>query len=250
MMNFGNLESTESTIFKFRSLKIKNKVVFAQTNSKNQRKDALYTNAYKSRKYSNLDIVGSLKIETSDYLIFEYYNKETNKRTEIYASYPHIKRIKNSFNELYNIIEEKRDEIYIINEDDYKECYLNDEYENVQVEINHLVGNHSIILILDIYEGEDEALEPGVTLFFNGEEDYITLKLEEFEGLCYFLENFDLLSSSQNLYILSYMQEMAHSMKLENIDHEITETYIPEDQYGGEVNRKKRVIKKKKKDSE
>ena len=248
MFNFGNTERIESIILRpAANFQIKNVVTLAKMSKTGKRINSISNKVYTTKKYTNIDRVNSLNLETSDYLVFSYFNKAKNKKIEIFSSYQHIKRIRKGFNNIYNIIEEHEDDLFIYDDEDYKECTLNPDFENYQSRINNLVNNNSIILIFDLIEGEDESLKPAVTIFLNSEEDYVTIKLEEFEGLCYFLDNFDLLSSSQNLYLFSYLNEISNSLELENKEYYNTET-INDSNYGGYINRKKIKNKTKKED--
>jgi hypothetical protein len=70
------------------------------------------------------------------------------------------------------------------------------------------------------------------------------MELESFEGVCYFLDNFNLLDSSQNLFNFAYLEEITHSMNLKNVDHEHMETVYDDKSYGGQVNRKTKFKRK------
>ena len=240
-MNFGNLEKIEELILRpAKNFTIKNTVILGRRNSKNGfRIDCFKENAYKSNKYDNYKYLGNLYMESSDFLVFSCKNDENNKTTEIYSSYQHIQKIRNGFNTMVEEIENA----FIEDEDGV--IILKEEYENFIVEINNLVNGHSIKLVFDVNYDEDEVSRKycrAVTIFFNEEVFYTTITDEDLQGITYFLNNFNLLSSSQHLKQMAYMQQLAYALDVENKEMLPTE-YATET--GGKLNsRPKRNFKK------
>jgi len=216
-MNFGNLEKIEELILRpSKNFSIKNTVILGRRNSKNgNRIDCFKEDCYKSNKYTNYNYVGNLYIESSDFLVFSCKDDETNKVIEIYSSYQHIERIRDAF----NTILEDLDEAFVVFDDG--KIILKEEYENYVVKINNLVGNHSIQIVFDVDYDEEKVSNQytkAVTIFFNEENFYTTITDEDLHGITYFINNFNLLSSSQHLKQMAYLHQIAHSLELENID--------------------------------
>jgi len=216
-MNFGNLEKIEELILRPSSkFSIKNTVILGRRNTKTgNRIDCFKEDCYKSNKYTNYQYVGNLYIESSDFLVFSCKDNDTNKVNEVYSSYQHIQKIRNAFNKVAEDIEDA----FRIFEDGT--IVLKPEYEDYAVKINNLVGNHCIQIVFDVVYDEDSVsnkYDRGVTIFFNEENYYTTIKEEELHGITYFINNFNLLSSSQHLKQMAYMQQLAHSLELENIE--------------------------------
>ena len=216
-MNFGNLEKIEELILRpAKNFSIKNTVVLGRRNSKNgNRIDCFKENCYKSNKYTNYNYVGSLYMESSDFLVFSCKDDESNKGIEIYSSYQHIMKIRNAFNTVVEDLDDAFDTF------DDGVIVLKPEYEDYVIKINNLVGGHSISIVFDVINNEDEISSKytkGVTIFFNDENLYTTITDEDLYGITYFINNFDLLSSSQHLKQMAYMQQIAHALELENME--------------------------------
>jgi len=215
-MNFGNLEKIEELILRpAKNFIIKNTVVLGRRNSKNGfRIDCFKENVYKSNKYDNYKYLGSLYMESSDFLVFNCKNDENNSSVEIYSSYQHIQKIRNGFNTMLEHLDEA---FYEDKEEGI--ITLKPEYETFVVDINGLVNNHSIKMIYNVNYDEDAVshkYEKAVTIVFNDEAFYTTITDENLQGITYFLNNFNLLSSSQHLKQMAYMQQIAYALELEN----------------------------------
>jgi len=246
-MNFGNLEKIEELILRPSSkFSIKNTVILGRRNSNNgNRIDCLKEDCYKSSKYTNYHYVGNLYIESSDFLVFSCKDDETNKINEIYSSYQHIEKIRKAFN---NILK-NMDEAFTVYGDGT--IVLEPKYEKYIEKINGLIGNHTIQMVYDV-DYDDEKVSNKytkcVTIFFNEEKYYTTITEEELQGITYFINNFNLLSSSQHLKQMAYMHQIAHALELENVE------MLPTDYSygsGGKIeNGKKRNFKKVSKGNE
>jgi len=217
-MNFGNLEKIEELILRPSSkFSIKNTVVLGRRNSKSgNRIDCFKEDCYKSNKYTNYQYVGNLYIESSDFLVFSCKDDDTNKVNEVYSTYKHIEKIRDGFNTILKNIEDAFDVL------DTGEIVLKYDYEHYVVKINNLVNNNSIQMVYDVIYDENKLegkqYERGITIFFNEESFYTTISEEEFHGITYFINNFNLLSSSQHLKQMAYMQQIAYALELENVE--------------------------------
>lgn len=220
-MNFGSLEKIETVILRPSSnFRIKNVVTFGSRNEIGGRKDAFYENSYKSNKYNNLDYVSSNTLETQDYLVFEYneYDAETKKRKkeEIFISYPHIYELKNLIESVYT--EYLEGQVFKTNDEGI--LYISNEYEDYFEKIK-LINNKNIGLLFDVLENYDENLqtvsyEEGITFVFNDEDYRTTISMDSFYYIYRFVNEFNLLQSSQNLILLSFMNEIANGLNLTN----------------------------------
>lgn len=205
-MNFGNLEKIESVLLRpCKNLSIKNVIVLGKRNFKDGRKiDSISSKTYNSNKYIDINKLQTINIETSDFLVFSYFNYKAKEGVEIYFSYPHLYDLMESFKYIMDTI--RNEKVFI--KDKNGNVFLNEEYEQYVIEIDELVGNKSIKIIFDIYEDEDINEEiktqEAITIFFNSSEMYSTIRLKELKGLIYFLEKFNLLLSSQNLLLIAF----------------------------------------------
>lgn len=214
-MNFGNLEKIEELILRpAKNFSIKNTVILGRRNLNNGfRLDCFKESVYKSNKYGNYQYLGNLYMESSDFLVFNCKNDENNKVVEIYSSYQHMQKIRNGFNKMVEAI----DDAFYENADGV--VTLNSDYEGYVVEITRLINDHSIKMVFDVVYNEDAVsnqYERGITIFFNDEAIYTTITDENLQGIAYFLNNFDLLSSSQHLKQMAYMQQIAYALELDN----------------------------------
>jgi len=245
-MNFGNLEKIEELILRPSSkFSIKNTVVLGRIGKNGNRVDCFKENCYKSNKYVNYQYVGTLYMESSDFLVFSCKDNDSNKINEIYSSYQHIEKIRNGFN---NIVK-NMDEAFTVYGDGT--ITLDPKYESYIEKINGLVGNHCIQMIYEVIYDENKVsnqYEKGVTIFFNEENYYTTITEDELQGITYFLNNFNLLSSSQHLKQMAYMHQIANALELESVEMLPVEYSYGS---GGKIaNGKKRNFKKISKDNE
>lgn len=218
-MNFGSLEKIESIILRpAKNFIIKNVVIFGSRDSVGFRIDALKDRTYKSNKYSNTDYVGRLSLETSDYLVFEFSNTINDKRKteEIFISYPHIYEFKEILEEIYT--EYANNDVFKYNKNNIP--YLTEEYKEYLKKIE-LINNKNIGFMFDVLEEYDDVAHvtnysEGITIIFNDEELYSTVSMDTFYYIYRFVNEFNLLQSSQNLINLSYMTEMSKSLNLTN----------------------------------
>jgi hypothetical protein len=248
-MKFGtNLEKIESVILRpAPNFTIKNVVTFGKRHYKTGvRQDALWESTYKSQKYSNVNDVGEIKIETSDYLVFS--SRYEKKLIEIYMSYKHMKKVRDAFNEALevasnNVEHEETGKLPFLETDDGK-LYIGQEWEDWYISIPKLVGNKSINIMLELAETEDIdgtiLYEPAVEIMFNNEEAFEVVTVEDLEGICYFLDNFDLLQSSQNLYLMAYLNSMSHSMNLEDATYHKQSSLVTPSEVGREASKEEK----------
>lgn len=247
-VNYGNLEKIESVILRpAPNFSIKNVVVFGSRSFKNgMRYDSLKEVPYKTNKYSDLDIVGKVCIETSDYLVFNYSDISRKINVEIFMSYQHIHKLRDVFSKCLKavqnkcIINKEKQKMFIKTKGNY---YINPDFEEWYLSVNNLIGGKSMNFVLDLKEIEeingDVTTVPAIEILFNDEDISVTLDKESLDAVSYFLDNFDLLSSSQNLSLMSYLTQMANGLNLEN------KTYSKA--MGGKLLKKVKPVSKKKK---
>jgi hypothetical protein len=242
-VDFGTLEKIESVIFvpKGTTFMLKNVVKFGDFNKgKNRiRKNALYEKSYKSKLYSDVDNLGALSLTTKDYLVFSYLDnssKESIKKklnVEVYISYPHIKKVKDALELALKMAQNKHkkngeiEKVFIKKNGTY---YINPDYEDYFIQIDHLINDASIIIMFDLIEeqttDEDVVIsKPAVNFLFNNEEANCSMDIETLDALVYFISNFNLLTSSQNLMMMAYMQQMSRSLELKSSVYSAGEGY-------------------------
>ena len=245
MFNFGNLEKIESVILRpCKNLIIKNVVQFGSSSIRDKKRyDAVRSYSYQTNKYSDHNYVGSLYLETSDFLVFQYTNYDKGKKIneEVFISYPQFKKLKNHFNEFYKIAMDQ--DVYIQSEKD-NSIFINDEFMNYENKITNMVNGKSMSLIFDTIDHKtvDDSIEcePAVSLFISEEEYIVTMSFDVFEMLLDFLNSFNLLTSSQQLINFAYMTEIANAFNLKNEEH-IPDYAVDAANYGADINRKLKV---------
>jgi hypothetical protein len=252
-MNFGRTEKIESVILRpSANLEIKNVVTFGKrAYKKGNRMDAIYEYDYKSSKYSNFDILSTISLETSDFLVFsgksleEKNSKGFRKKEEIYCTYQHIEKIRKFFNTLKKYMQNKHknkdgkyDQVYIKKDDI---LYLNPNFEDFELTIKKLVNNKSMLAYFDIETLEDVSgnvtQKRVIRLILNNEDIIATITMDELNGIVYFIDNFNLLLSSQNLTMISYMKVMTNNLDIEDENYNVIRTK----NYNGTISRPDRV---------
>lgn len=231
MLNFEGMETIDSTIYRINSnLTIKNVIKFGKSSYENNlRKDALYSKNIRTQKYVDVSVSENVYLETSDFLVFQYTCKDENNKfnsEEVYISYPHIYRLKNKFKTVYEKFKKdisnskKKDfdnsKLIFLKTDDNHLC-LTPRYEEYKVDINELINERCIVLLFDIMEKETTngiKDERAVRLIINKPEYYVLLNFNQFESLVMFLDEFNLLNSSQNLINFSYMTRITSALNM------------------------------------
>lgn len=222
-MNFGNLEYIENPILRLsKSFMLKNVVKFGSRQYQtNKRVDSLKELSYASNKYDDRNYVGKLILETSNFLVFSYY-KSRQESLEIYTSYPHITNIKNVFNDIEKTALDN--DVFCDIGDDKLEIGM--KYKDYSGSIKNLPNGNTITLYYSIMNDPDNSTSfkpieiPAVTfLFMNSSVKlFETISFDTFQYLVDFINNFNLLLSSQNLTNFAYLNRIAKSLNLQSAD--------------------------------
>jgi len=244
MLDFGNLEKVDSIILRpAKNFLIKNIVQFGSVDIRTKkRRDAIQPYSYKTSKYADLNYAGSLSIETSDFLVFEYSSIMKNTRVieDVYVSYPQMKRLKDGLNSFLDLANNEQEPVYIFDENDNK-YYVTETYENYFHKIENMIGGKSLGLIFDTINNESDIdgsiNEMSVTMYINKTDYPIFMSFDVFEMVVDFVNNFNLLTSSQQLMNFSYMYEIANIFNRTNRLH-IPDYAIDSENLGGFVKRK------------
>ena len=222
-MDFGNLEYIENPILRLsKNLILKNVVRFGSRQYQtNKRVDSLREISYSSNKYDNYNYVGKLTLETSNFLVFSYY-KSKEENLEIYTSYPHLLNIKNTF----KTIERTAIEEQVFYEIDDDRLGISEEYKNYRETIKNLPNGNTITLFYSVINDPINSTSfktieiPAVTFLFmnNNVKFQETISFEVFQWLVDFMNDFNLLLSSQNLTIFAYLNRITKALKLESTE--------------------------------
>lgn len=228
-LNLGNIEKVENILLRpAKNLVIKNAVIVGKKSTKNQQKiDPIYVKSYSSNKYSDHSNLTTVSIETSDYLVFGFADIKESVFEEIYISYPHIERVINFFEKAYNVLQGNvyltkdvkygKDDKGIYEEKKLKtkidmfidkkgELYLNPKYSEYEMNLTNLIGGKSMSIMFDVIADENTQTEQkGIYLFMNSQDNLVIITEENIKGLLYFLKNYNLQLSSQNLLMMTVM---------------------------------------------
>ena len=135
------------------------------------------------------------------------YKEKT--KLETYFSYPHMNKLIDSLKTardwLYN------EDIFCTEETDEGDfLVVSSAYKNEFVKVE--ATSSSIFLVPDVVQDKEGTEVVGIRIAYdNSEQTSIQLTFEEFEALCYFVENFDL---TLNCQMLVNCAIMAHSSKI------------------------------------
>jgi len=197
------VERIVRTIFRpTKNFAVKHQVQFGNKNSDLTRKSELYVSEYNSQKYSNISKLSSLYLESSDYLVFQYGNKDDGE--EVFISYPHIfkviKMLKESLKWFYS---DTYKDLFFIKK---KKLRFNPEYSDMMISTTDLISNKILYMQPSIIVVGEESVE-GALLFFNESDKFVEMTYEQIEGLYFFLKNFNLYECSQLLINFVYTQD-------------------------------------------
>lgn len=216
MSNINNLEKIESTLLQpARFLSLKNAVTLGKKNKSGSKLDPIYVSTYESQKYVNHKYLQGIYVNSSDYFVVSYSNKNTFE--EIYMSYPHIHKFDKMIKGLIKIIKDgmpkfNNNKPFIYRDN---ELYFNQEYKDVIINVKNLIGGKSISAYLDVINVGDnyrEGYDRGVVMLINDQDNVVELSLDALESISYFMDRFSLLNSSQNLILMA----LNESIKLED----------------------------------
>lgn len=215
--DFGNLEKIEEKLLSITpSFSLHNVVTLGKRDKLGCKKNFIQERNYNSNKYTDFSFLSSLTIDRNDFIVFRYnsYDKDSgSKKEDIFMSYFHLKKIR----EILETLLEKFDDAFID-----KTFSINPEYEDFSIDIECINGKHILFFYewLEIVEENVDypVMQKSVGILFNNEEyqEYITE--ENLEELLYFIENFNLLNSSQNLMITSYLSRIYKKLNNESIN--------------------------------
>jgi hypothetical protein len=164
-------------------------------------------NTYTTNKYESSIEVGSISVNTSDYLIFthkDYDYKRSSTEGKVLLSYPHIPRFVDG---LSDILEGFREGCFEERDDGYA---LTAKGKDAVFEIPDLYKGASLAFQPIVFippatdDGEEESItapidvsgEPGIRIYINSWDLFADATLAEYEAFIMFYNRFDLFNVS------------------------------------------------------
>jgi hypothetical protein len=193
---FENCEKIEKTIINIdRYLSLNLAVTFGRKGSNDKRLDAVYTNSYNSNKYADKSKLTNYWLNSREYLVLSYKDRNEGNYEDIYMSYPHLVEFESKINNLYSLILDE--EVYAQSNGD---LYINPQYKSYSVKIENMIGGKSILIkpaiVNNYYTGDDE---PGIAIYVGKKENYTGFNFKKLQSIIRFLDEFNLSVMGQML---------------------------------------------------
>ena len=206
-MLFDNLERIEKSLYTpCRGFTIKNVVILGKKGRDNKKLSAIHKYSYATNKYSTHARVNVVKLEISEFIVFEYNDGDKNNREEIYISYPHLERVIDGFKAMAVAL---RNNDLFIEDEESGELFLNADYSDFSIKISNLTNGKSILLVPNVIEDENYGEMAGVTIYLGSPRKIVDSNYEVFDTIVYFLNNFNLNLHSQLLVNFAALEEIA-----------------------------------------
>lgn len=205
LKDLESIDKIEKVLFKYDHFTVSNSVILGNSDSMNNRNESFTSKTYTSKKYMNRNYLTSINIESKDFLVLKYFDKnieEGSKSEELYFSVMHMFSLVKTLKTVTKFKETHQCFVYDKNNN---VIGLSNEGKNFSILCDNISSGKKMKIEFDVTEykenGIDIKLIEGVTLLLNSEKFYTTLPMEIFDNLVYFICNLNLLDASQNTLI-------------------------------------------------
>jgi len=230
MFQFNNYEKIERSLLRIsKNLEVKNVVLLGKKNSRDEKIEPHYERSYDSSKYSNYSKLSQISIDTQDYLVFKYSDRKNKNYEEIYLSYPHIphliKQLKFAQSIIKNEVVHDDEPVEVFFETD-EGIFLNREYEDLRVNIDRLIFDKVISIEFDVIVHDREGMnESKGAIFYMNDSGYGAEVSEMMlDGLVYFLDRFNLVTSSELIYNTALLTLSSHKSESSSESNRVPNT--------------------------
>lgn len=205
------MERIEKTLFnvnKFFSVRIS--VTLGRRNAAGERMGPFFKRGYRSKKYNDSPDLSALEINTQDFLVFSIGSFKEKTKLETFFSYPHLYKLVESLNTAKEWLYDAN--MFFTEEtEDGNILVISAEHKSTHIRVEST--SSTIFLLPDVVLDKDGQEVVGIRITYENKENQTSIQLtfEEFESLCYFIENFDL---SMNCQMMLNCAILAHGSKL------------------------------------
>jgi hypothetical protein len=176
-------------------IELKLVVTFGKRMKSGIRKDAFSENTRNTQKYNDLEKASFWQLDTSDFLVFSYTEKDNFN--EVYISYPHMKQMMDSMKNVHKWFFDNKvyDSLFVENSEGIFETDL---CRNTSEKFTAING-HSVAMQPALVTDKEDDVVPGLYIFINSESCCAKMTWSEFDAMFYFLTKFDLCTTSMIL---------------------------------------------------
>jgi hypothetical protein len=242
---FEKIEKIENVMFTFGSISVSTTVTTASKNAKDgYRKNCVYNKDYNSQKYSDTNELSTCTISPSRYLVFSFKKYIDNKfvNEDVYLSFKHVELLKNYFDEVYNELVVNIDNVYTSNG-------VTSQYSNAQLDSAPMIQDKYFAIWPEKLETKDNVLYNGIIFNIvlpNNESFDQEMSLDNFLTLKDIIDNYDLLTASDNTLILGALNDLAsNGMGSPHISTSSTTNTVSSNNRFSRANRKEPTINRR-----
>lgn len=195
-----SVERIEKVMFQSGHFTVKNVVLLGTKGANSNRLNPIYERSYPSNKYNDRNQLTSIRFNQNEYVVLAYNDFEQKINEEIFVSYPNYYSLVYFFVQCLDLL--NKPGVFTNNS-------VATQYTEYTVESDPLVSGKKMIAIPAVWDGADNSIRKGLTIFLNSEEVFVQLEAVGISSLVYILENFNLSLASNQLLIMGMLNELA-----------------------------------------
>lgn len=172
----------------------------AAANDKRRIMESVTLNSTDNTRFSDCGTLNRLFVQTSDYITFNYYNKDSADPSEsVWISYPNMFDFYDFLDNVLNMVN---------TESLYTRKGINSKYKDISVTSAEFVSGKQLMAVPSIiqYNNSVEVL-PAIDLYIANENQIETITVNTFYGLYYRLKNLNLGQEIDNLITMALIIE-------------------------------------------
>lgn len=195
-----SVERIEKVMFQSGHFTVKNVVLLGTKGANSNRLNPIYERSYPSNKYNDRNQLTSIRFNQNEYVVLAYNDFEQKINEEIFVSYPNYYSLVYFFVQCLDLL--NKPGVFTNNS-------VATQYTEYVVESDPLVSGKKMIAVPAVWDGVDNSIRKGLTIFLNSEEVFVQLEAVGISSLVYILENFNLSLASNQLLIMGMLNELA-----------------------------------------